>query len=94
MLSSIIRITVLMWADVLAAFAIWMMMTYLTNVWKIGFTHAAAIVNFFWGIVLIMPLALQFLVDTIIGNYWMLLLSSFAYSAVSSSFAPILKEYN
>ncbi|XP_031275324.1 protein NRT1/ PTR FAMILY 5.5 [Pistacia vera] len=96
MLSSFIRITVLMWADFLAAFAIWMMMTYLTNVWKIGFTHAAVIVNFFWGIVLIMPLALQFLVDTIIGNYWMLLLSSFAYSAglsfLAMSTPPVMSE--
>lgn len=74
-----------MWADILAAFAIWMMMTYLTNVWKIGFTQAASIVNFFWGVVLMMPMAMQFLIDTIIGNYWMLLLSSFAFSAVSSS---------
>ncbi|KAL5740433.1 hypothetical protein ACOSQ2_029613 [Xanthoceras sorbifolium] len=94
MLSSITKITVLMWADILAVYAMWMMMTYLTNVWKLGFTHAAAIVNFFWGIVLMMPLALQFLVDTIIGNYWMLLLSSFAYSAglgfLTMSTPPVL----
>lgn len=76
-------IAVLMWADVLAIYAMWVMMTYLTDVWEIGFTHAAAIINFFWGIVFIMPLAIQYLVDTIIGNYWMLLLSSFAYSVVS-----------
>lgn len=78
-----------MWADILAMYAMWMMMTYLTNVWKLGFTHAAAIVNFFWGIVLMLPLVIQFLVDTIVGNYWMLVVSSFAYSAVSPSFVHI-----
>ncbi|KAI9153282.1 hypothetical protein LWI28_008793 [Acer negundo] len=85
-----------MWADILAKYAIWMMMTYLTNVWKLGFTHAAAIVNFFWGIVLMLPVVIQFLVDTIIGNYWMLVVSSFAYSAgfgfLTMSRPPVLSE--
>ncbi|KAK1561818.1 hypothetical protein Q3G72_001257 [Acer saccharum] len=96
MLSSITKITVLMWADVLAMYAMWMMMTYLTNVWKLGFTHAAAIVNFFWGIVLMLPVVIQFLVDTIIGNYWMLVVSSFAYSVgfgfLTMSTPPVLSE--
>ncbi|KAK0583785.1 hypothetical protein LWI29_003043 [Acer saccharum] len=85
-----------MWADVLAMYAMWMMMTYLTNVWKLGFTHAAAIVNFFWGIVLMLPVVIQFLVDTIIGNYWMLVVSSFAYSVgfgfLTMSTPPVLSE--
>lgn len=83
MLSSIGRITFLFWADIFAAYAMWVMMTYLTNVWKTSLVRAAAIVNFFWGTVLMLPLAIQYLVDTIIGNYWMLLVSSLAYSAVS-----------
>ncbi|KAI9154256.1 hypothetical protein LWI28_023435 [Acer negundo] len=87
---------VLMWADILAMYAMWMMMIYLTDVWKIGFTHAATIVNFFWGIALMLPLAMQFLVDTIIGNYWMLLVSSLAYSAglgfLTMSTPPVLSE--
>lgn len=76
-------IAVLFWADIFAAYAMWVMMTYLTNVWKTSLVRAAAIVNFFWGTVLMLPLAIQYLVDTIIGNYWMLLVSSLAYSAVS-----------
>lgn len=74
---------VLTWADVLAAYAIWMTMVYLTEVWKLNFTHAAAIVNLYWGIVAVLPVGLQFLVDAFMGNYWMVLVSSFAYSAVS-----------
>ncbi|KAL3826084.1 hypothetical protein ACJIZ3_022113 [Penstemon smallii] len=58
------------------------MMSYLTNVWKIGFTRAAAIVNAFWGLVAALPLFLKFTVDSIIGNYWMLLISSIAYTII------------
>ncbi|CAB4284689.1 unnamed protein product [Prunus armeniaca] len=72
---------VLTWADVLAAYAMWMTMVYLTEVWKLNFTHAAAIVNLYWGIVAVLPVGLQFLVDAFMGNYWMVLVSSFAYSA-------------
>lgn len=75
-------LAVLLWVDILAMYAMYMMMAYLTNVWKLGFTRAAAIVNVFWGVTTILPLPLAFLVETITGNYWMLLLSSFSYSAV------------
>ncbi|KAK4396139.1 protein NRT1/ PTR FAMILY 5.5 [Sesamum angolense] len=88
------RVVVLLWVDILAMYAMYVMMAYLTNVWKLGFTHAAAIVNVFWGIVTVLPLLLAFLVDTILGNYWMLLISSFAYSAglgfLTMSTPPVL----
>ncbi|KAL3826077.1 hypothetical protein ACJIZ3_022106 [Penstemon smallii] len=74
------RIVVLLLVDVLAIYAMYIMMAYLTNVWKIGFTHAATIVNIFWGVVKVLPLFLKFIVDSITGNYWMLLISSFSYS--------------
>ncbi|KAF3955343.1 hypothetical protein CMV_019426 [Castanea mollissima] len=78
--SSFVRITVLIWADILTAYALFVMMTYLTNVWKLNFTHAAAIVNVFSGVATIMPIGMAFLVDAFMGDYWMLLLSSLAYS--------------
>ncbi|CAL5420260.1 unnamed protein product [Camellia sinensis] len=81
---SFVRIFVLMWADLLAGYAMWMMMLYLTNVWKLNFTHAAAIINVFCGLTAIMLLPMQFLVDAFLGNYWMLLISSFAYSAYAN----------
>ncbi|GMP85689.1 hypothetical protein CsSME_00038763 [Camellia sinensis var. sinensis] len=85
LLSFIDPMIVLMWADLLAGYTMWMMMLYLTNVWKLNFTHAAAIINVFCGLTATMLLPMQFLVDAFLGNYWMLLISSFAYSAVSFS---------
>lgn len=70
--------------DLLAVYATYIMMAYLTDVWKLGFTRAAAIVNVFWGLAALLPLPQAFLVDTIMGHYWMLLISSFSYSAVKS----------
>ncbi|XP_057497788.1 protein NRT1/ PTR FAMILY 5.5-like [Actinidia eriantha] len=91
-----VRILVLIWADVLAFYAMWMMMLYLTNVWKLNFTHAAAIINVFWGLVSIMLLPMQYIVDTFMGNYWMLTISSFAYSAglgfLTMSTPPVLAK--
>ncbi|KAH6777729.1 BTB/POZ domain-containing protein [Perilla frutescens var. frutescens] len=85
---------VLIWMDILAIYAMYIMMTYLTNVWKLGFTHAAAVLNVFWGVVTILPIFHVFIVDAIMGNYWMLLFSSMAYSAglglLTMSTPPVL----
>ena len=81
-------IAVLIWADILTAYALFVMMPYLTNVWKLNFTHAAAIVNVFSGVATIMPIGMAFLVDAFMGDYWMLLLSSLAYSFVGSQNFP------
>ncbi|XP_047309620.1 protein NRT1/ PTR FAMILY 5.5-like [Impatiens glandulifera] len=69
-----------MWADILALYVMWMMMLYLTNVWKLGFTHAAGIVNIFTGAWTMMLLPMQYLVDTFMGSYIILFLSSISYS--------------
>lgn len=63
----------------------WVMNKYLTTVWGLNFTRAAAIVNVFSGLVITMPLAMRFVVDAFMGSYWMLLLSSIFYSVVSLS---------
>ncbi|XP_057808098.1 protein NRT1/ PTR FAMILY 5.5-like [Salvia miltiorrhiza] len=93
-MATVARVIVLLWVDILAIYAMYVMMAYLTNVWKLGFTRAAAIVNVFWGVVAILPLFLAFLVETLTGNYWMLLLSSFSYSAglgfLAMSTPPVL----
>lgn len=75
-------VVVLLWADVLATYAMWMMMIYLTDVWKLAVTHAATIINVFMGSMSIMCLPFKFLTDTVLGNYWMLVISSLAYCAV------------
>lgn len=88
------KIAVLLWMDILAIYAMYIMMTYLTDVWKLGFTHAAGILNVFWGVAAILPILQAFIVDTIMGNYWMLLIASMAYSAglglLSMSTPPVL----
>ncbi|CAL5420261.1 unnamed protein product [Camellia sinensis] len=86
----------LIWADILAAYALWMTMLYLTNVWKLKFTHAAAIINVFWGLMGIILIPMKFIVDVFLGNYWMLVISSFAYSAglgfLAMSTPPVLAK--
>ncbi|PON92630.1 Proton-dependent oligopeptide transporter family [Trema orientale] len=75
-----LKVTVLVWMDILAVYAVSTLITYLTDVWKLNYTHAAAIVNVFWGSTAIMPFTMQYIVDTFMGNHWMVLLSNFAYT--------------
>lgn len=77
-------IVVLKWSDILAEYALFMLMTYLTGVWKLNFRHAAAIVNVFWGMIAIMPIAMKFIkLKSQIPDRWVVLLCSFAYTVVS-----------
>ncbi|KAL1193631.1 Protein NRT1/ PTR FAMILY 5.5 [Cardamine amara subsp. amara] len=93
-MASFLRVIVLSWAFTVAWFTLWMLMLYLTNEMKLKFTDAAAIVNVFAGISALGHLLMQFLVDAFIGHFWMLCLSTLAFSfgfgflAVSAS--PIL----
>lgn len=64
-------------------------MGYLTNVWKLDSTDAAAIVNFFWALIALLPLLQAFLVDTIMGNFPMLLISSISLSTVIPLTVPL-----
>nr|POE88605.1 protein nrt1/ ptr family 5.5 [Quercus suber] len=71
-------------------------MPYLTTVWNLNITRAAAIVNVFSGVATIMPIGMAFLVDAFMGDYWMLLLSSLAYSfgvsCLAMSTPPVLSN--
>ncbi|XP_047309623.1 protein NRT1/ PTR FAMILY 5.5-like [Impatiens glandulifera] len=69
-----------MWADTLAIYVMWMMMLYLTNVWKLGLTQAAGIINIFTGAWTMMLIPMQYFVDAFMGSYLILLLSSISYS--------------
>ncbi|KAM3737654.1 hypothetical protein ACB098_09G072700 [Castanea mollissima] len=95
-MASFVRITVLVWADILTAYALFVMMTYLTTVWNLNITRAAAIVNVFSGVATIMPIGMAFLVDAFMGDFWMLLLSSLAYSfgvsCLAMSTPPVLSN--
>ncbi|GKA14078.1 NRT1/ PTR family 5.5-like protein [Tanacetum coccineum] len=70
----------LTWADILAAYAMYVMMTYLTNVWKISTTHAAGIINIWNGITPALAVVFGCLVDAFMGDFYMLVLSSISYS--------------
>ncbi|KAG6697614.1 hypothetical protein I3842_09G209900 [Carya illinoinensis] len=58
----------------------WSMMIYLTEIWNLDIILSAAIINGFNGVENIMPIGMAFFVDAFMGEYWMLLLSSLAYS--------------
>ncbi|KAL8517303.1 hypothetical protein ACS0TY_015513 [Phlomoides rotata] len=45
-----VRIHALLWANTLVSYALFAMQTYLTDVWKLSFTHASGIMNIWGGI--------------------------------------------
>ena len=69
----------------LATYVTWIMQKYLSDVWKIGFTHAAGIMNVYNGLAKCVPLFLFSFVDCGVDNFWILLFSSIAFSTVRSS---------
>ncbi|KAI3474435.1 hypothetical protein Pfo_029296 [Paulownia fortunei] len=93
-MKSFVRISALLWADILVAYALFVMQNYLTDVWKLSFTHAAGILNIWGGISMVLPAFFLFLVDALLGNFMMLVLSSIAYSVgigfVTMSTPPVL----
>ncbi|PIN25041.1 H+/oligopeptide symporter [Handroanthus impetiginosus] len=93
-MNSLLRISAQLWADILVAYAFFVMQNYLTDVWKLSFTHAAGILNIWGGIHMILPVFLLFLVDALLGNFKMLLISSTAYSVgigfIAMSTPPVL----
>nr|XP_027097409.1 protein NRT1/ PTR FAMILY 5.5-like isoform X2 [Coffea arabica] len=91
-----LRIMVLLWADMLATYVMWIMQKYLTDVWKLGVTHAAGIMNVYTGLSKFLPLVFFIFVDAGLSNYWSLLLSSIAFSIgmgfLSMSTPPVLHK--
>lgn len=74
------RITGIMWADLFAYYVLWMMMVYLTDVWKLDFTHAASIINIWRGSALILPLLFVYCGDAFFGHFFVLFLTSLSYT--------------
>ncbi|KAL8237208.1 hypothetical protein R6Q59_018289 [Mikania micrantha] len=99
-MASFVRISALIWADILAGFAMYVMMPYLTNVWKVSTTHAAGIINIWNGITPVLAISFAYVVDAFMGDFYMLLLSSISYSVglglLSMSTPPVFgpcKDY-
>ncbi|KAG6430628.1 hypothetical protein SASPL_108700 [Salvia splendens] len=95
-MGSYVRISALLWADILVSYALFVMQNYLTKVWNISFVNAAGILNIWGGISMILPVFFLFLVDTLLGNRKMLLISSISYSLgiglVTMSTPPVLAD--
>ncbi|KAL1549162.1 protein NRT1/ PTR FAMILY 5.5-like isoform X2 [Salvia divinorum] len=95
-MGSYVRISALLWSDILVYYALFVMQNYLTKVWKISFVNAAGILNIWGGISMILPVFFLFLVDTLLGNRKMLLISSISYSLgiglVTMSTPPFLAD--
>ncbi|KAL1545506.1 protein NRT1/ PTR FAMILY 5.5-like [Salvia divinorum] len=84
--------------DALVHRIFFVMQVYLTNGWKLSFTHAAAIMNFWEGMSLVLPLFLQFLADTFLGNLLVALVSTISsivgIGMVALSVPGILDHYD
>ncbi|KAL6519161.1 hypothetical protein OROGR_018481 [Orobanche gracilis] len=74
-----LRIFVLMWADVLTTYSMFVLSTYLTDVWDLSIAHASGIVNIWFGIALTTQSGLLHLAETVFGHFSILLSSSIAY---------------
>ncbi|KAK1436704.1 hypothetical protein QVD17_02486 [Tagetes erecta] len=99
-MATFVRISALIWADLLAAFAMYVMVNYLTNVWNLSTTHAAGIINIWNGITPVLTIVFAFFADTFMGDFYMLVVSSIAYSVglglLSMSTPPVFgpcKDY-
>ncbi|KAL7095401.1 hypothetical protein ACP275_10G021600 [Erythranthe tilingii] len=88
------RVLVLAWADILAIYAMLLLMAYLTDVWRLELTHASTIVSVLWALFALFPLFQAFLADTLTGTYGMLVISTASFSAglglLTMSTPPVL----
>ncbi|KAH6776810.1 hypothetical protein C2S51_000090 [Perilla frutescens var. frutescens] len=76
--------------------AFFVLQPYLTNVWKLSFTHAAAIVNIWEGTSLMLPTVFQLLADKYLGNFKVVVFCSIASTLgiglVTMSTPPLLAD--
>lgn len=80
----------------LATYVTWIMQKYLTDVWDVGFTRAAGTMNVYTGLSKAVPLFLFLFVNCGMDNFWILLVSSIAFSTglgfLSMSTPPVLHK--
>ncbi|KAL8148456.1 hypothetical protein AgCh_005721 [Apium graveolens] len=65
------------WVNFLEAIIMWVMQTYLTNVWNLSVSHAAGIINVWNGLTFFLPIPFAFFADSFLGNFYMLMFSCF-----------------
>nr|GMD44976.1 protein NRT1/ PTR FAMILY 5.5-like [Ipomoea batatas] len=87
----------LKWAHIIAEYALFVLINYLTNTWGLGFAHAAGIINLFFGISKVLEISFAFMADAYLGIFKMLLLSSLVYSIglafLTMSTPPVLSNF-
>ncbi|XP_018624967.1 protein NRT1/ PTR FAMILY 5.5 isoform X3 [Nicotiana tomentosiformis] len=90
------RILSITWANIPVHYALWMLMVYLTDVWKLKLTDAAAIVSVFFGLLTILQSVMLFSAHGLFGNYPVLMGSIFAYCVgmgfLTMSTPPVLAK--
>ncbi|KAF9602210.1 hypothetical protein IFM89_025832 [Coptis chinensis] len=67
------------WAQSIASYVLYVLMTFLTDVWKERLKDAAAIVNMLDGLTAIMSVGIAILHDAYIGSYSIILISALAH---------------
>ena len=77
------RIVQLLWSDTLMRRAFFVLQPFLMDVWKLSFTHAAAIVNIWEGTSLMLPAVFQLLADKYLGNFVVVVISTASSTLVS-----------
>ncbi|XP_031101586.1 protein NRT1/ PTR FAMILY 5.5-like [Ipomoea triloba] len=87
----------LKWAHIVAEYALFVLINYLTNTWGLGFAHAAGIINLFFGISKVLEICFAFMADAYLGIFKMLLLSTLVYSIglafLTMSTPPVLSNF-
>lgn len=80
--------------NMFAGYILWLMMVYLTNVWKLELVHAAAIINVWMGLSKVLPVVFAHLADAFLGNFFVVLFSSLSSMIVSTvKFAKFFRYY-
>ncbi|XP_019187855.1 PREDICTED: protein NRT1/ PTR FAMILY 5.5-like [Ipomoea nil] len=87
----------LKWGHIIAEYALFLLINYLTNTWGLGFANAAGIINLFFGITKILEICFAFVADACLGTFKALLLSSLLYSIglafLTMSTPPVLSNF-
>ncbi|KAL8517295.1 hypothetical protein ACS0TY_015506 [Phlomoides rotata] len=90
------RVYTVSWANVIVEIAFFSMQTYLTDVWRLSFTHAAAILNIWGGISKILPVFFLFLADALLGRFKINVIANIACSVgiafITMSTPPVLPK--
>ncbi|PSR90968.1 Protein NRT1/ PTR FAMILY 5.5 like [Actinidia chinensis var. chinensis] len=73
---SFLKTSALVWGDEVSSNSLWNIMAFLCIVWKLKFTHTAAIMSVMGGCMKVLSMPMSFILHAFLGHYQMLSLSS------------------